>query len=126
MRICIDLDGVLASFRKEHESYQDVLPVAEAAERLRTWRAEGHTVIIYTARNMRTQEGNLGRVMQNIALETLLWLKEHQFEFDEIYFGKPWADIYIDDNALRFISWDQLPADASHLPPSAESGIGNV
>ena len=36
------------------------------------------------------------------------WLERHGIEYDEIYFGKPNAEVYIDDRALRFSTWDAI------------------
>jgi capsule biosynthesis phosphatase len=121
MRICIDLDGVVCRLRQEGETYADVAPVPGALERLRSLRAAGHVIILYTARHMRTCDGNLGRVVARVGAVTLDWLDRHGVEYDELYFGKPSADVYIDDNALRFRSWDEIAANGSNLPASAES-----
>ena len=51
---------------------------------------------------------------------TLDWLKRHGIEYDELHFGKPHAQVYIDDNALRFESWDAIAGDGSTLPDSTE------
>lgn len=119
MRICIDLDGVVAQLKQPGETYADVATVPGALEKIRALRAAGHTVIIHTARHMKTCQGNVGLAVARIGTITLEWLARHGIEYDEIYFGKPWADVYIDDNALRFTSWDQLTTDS--LPQSAES-----
>ena len=106
MRICIDLDGVICELNPER-NYSDLSPVEGAVEALRTLRSKGHYIIIHTARHMKTMDSNTGLVLASKGLITLEWLKKHQIEFDEIYFGKPWADFYIDDNALRFSSWSE-------------------
>jgi capsule biosynthesis phosphatase len=121
MRICIDLDGVIAELRKPGETYADVKPVPGAVERVRTLRAAGHYVILYTARHMKTCDGNTSKVIARQGLTTLRWLEEHGIEVDEIMFGKPHADVYIDDNAYRFQAWDEIAADGSTLPRSHES-----
>jgi hypothetical protein len=54
---------------------------------------------------------------------TLEWLAYHGIEYDEIHFGKPFADIYIDDNALRFESWESIADDGGSLPASKESSL---
>lgn len=108
MRIVIDLDGVICTIKKPTESYADVKLIPGAAKKLCQLRAAGHTIIIYTARNMATYDGNLGKIMKNVGLITLEWLKENNVEYDEIYFGKPNGHLYIDDRALRFLTWDQL------------------
>ena len=121
MRICIDLDGVVCRLKRPGETYEDVEPVPGAIEKLRELRGHGHYVILYTARHMRTCDGNVGKVMARVAQITLDWLARHGAEYDEIHFGKPWADVYVDDNALRFTTWQAIAGDGSNLPRSTES-----
>lgn len=121
MRICIDIDGVIASFRRPGETYADVEPLPGAAERIRGLRAAGHTVILFTARHMKTCRGNVGLVIARQGKTTLDWLARHGIEYDEIHFGKPHADVYIDDNAYRFERWSSIESDGSTLPVSEES-----
>ncbi len=120
MRLCIDLDGVVCTLKLPGQTYDDVVPVPGAVERLRELRAHGHVIILHTARHMKTCEGNVGQVVARIGQVTLNWLARHKVEFDELYFGKPWADIYIDDNAFRFTNWTAIDADAANLPASCE------
>ena len=120
-RICIDLDGVIASFKQPGQGYPQVQPIPGAVERLHQWKAEGHYLIIFTARHMKTCGANVGLVNARVTEATLAWLRQHNVPYDEIFFVKPWADIYIDDNALRFQSWDRLPLSALDLPSSNES-----
>lgn len=120
MRICIDLDGVVCRLRDPGQSYADLLPVPGAVEKLRALRAAGHYLILYTARHMKTCGGNVGQVVARQGTTTLDWLKQHEIEFDEFHFGKPHADVYIDDNAMRFEGWDKIASDGSSLPESSE------
>ncbi len=105
MRIAIDLDGVLCPVKEPEASYESLEPLPGAVDRLRELRRAGHYVIILTARHMKTCNGNVGLVTQRIAKLTLDWLERHGFEYDEIHFGKPNAEVYIDDRAVRFNSW---------------------
>jgi capsule biosynthesis phosphatase len=120
MKICIDLDGVICRLKRPGENYADLEPVAGAVEKLRALRAAGHYLIISTARHMKTCEGNVGRVVARQGAVTLNWLARHGIEYDEIHFGKPHAQVYLDDNAFRFTGWDQIAGDGSNLPRSAE------
>ncbi|MCB0395449.1 MAG: capsular biosynthesis protein [Flavobacteriales bacterium] len=120
MRICIDLDGVIAKLKTADESYADLEPVPGAVEKLKQLKDNGHYIIIHTARHMKTCEGNVGKVLMKLGKITLDWLEKHNVPYDEIYFGKPWAEIYIDDNALRFSSWAEINGDGSSLPESHE------
>jgi capsule biosynthesis phosphatase len=121
MRICIDLDGVICQLREPQQSYGEVAPIPGAVERLRALRAAGHYIIIHSARHMKTCNGNVGQVVARQGATTLEWLARHGVEYDEIHFGKPHADVYIDDNALRFESWAAISDDGSSLPASSES-----
>jgi capsule biosynthesis phosphatase len=120
MRICIDLDGVICRLREPGETYDNLEPVPGAVEKVRQLKAAGHTIIICTARHMKTCEGNVGMAMARLGKVTLDWLARHGVEYDEIHFGKPHAQVYIDDNAVRFESWQAIAGDGSTLPPSTE------
>jgi hypothetical protein len=50
---------------------------------------------------MKTYNGNIGNVMQNIGKITFDTLEKFNIPYDEIYFGKPYADFYIDDLAIN-------------------------
>jgi capsule biosynthesis phosphatase len=123
MRICIDLDGVICQLRRPGQQYADLEPVPGAVEKLRALRAAGHYLIVCTARHMKTCAGNVGQVVARQGAVTLEWLARHEIEYDEIHFGKPHADVYIDDNAVRFDGWATISGDGGSLPKSAEKRI---
>jgi capsule biosynthesis phosphatase len=124
MRICLDLDGVIAELKKPGETYPEVKPVDGAIAKIQSLRRAGHYIIIQTARHMKTCGANTGLVNARIAKDTLEWLEKHEVPFDEIYFGKPWAQIYIDDNGFRFKSWDEIAADGGNFPENRETIAG--
>ena len=120
MRICIDLDGVICKIRGKNQGYSNLSPLPGAVEKIRALKAAGHYIIIYTARRMKTHSSNQGKILADIGKVTLDWLSKHNIPYDEIYFGKPWAQVYIDDNAMRFSSWEEIDEDGSNLPKSHE------
>ncbi len=123
MRICIDIDGVICELKRPGQEYGELQALPGAAEKIRALRRAGHTVILQTARHMKTCGGNVGLVVARQGKTTLDWLAAHGIEYDEIHFGKPFADVYIDDNALRFESWSVISDDGSSLPLSAEKRL---
>ena len=122
-RICFDLDGVICQLKKEGQEYTDLLPVDGAVEKLQDLKHHGHHIIIQTARHMKTCNGNVGLVMQRIGQVTLDWLAKYKIPYDEIYFGKPWAEIYVDDNGFRFEKWDDILGDGTGLPANKEKSL---
>ena len=49
---------------------------------------------------MKTHAGNVGAVVSDIGSVTLRQLDTFGIPYHEIYFGKPYADFYIDDKAI--------------------------
>lgn len=123
MRVAVDIDGTICEFRGPGETYADVRPKAGAVERLTSLKAAGHYIILLTARHMRSCDGNVGLVIKREGKTLLDWLEQHGIPYDELWFGKPHADIYIDDNGFRFTSWDEIAWDGANLPRSAEARI---
>ena len=75
---------------------------------------------------MRTHNGNVGAVIADIGPVTFASLAKYDIPYDEIFFGKPWAHVYIDDLAvnanldtLRETGW--LVQDGSSKNPLAEA-----
>jgi len=101
MRICFDLDNTLVTFPKVEKDYTTVEPIEKNIKFLKYLKKFGHTIIIYTARRMKTHNGNVGKILYDIGKITFDTLEKFDIPFDEIYFGKPNADVYIDDLALN-------------------------
>ena len=123
MKIAIDIDGTICQLRKDGETYADVLPLPGAVAKLQALKKAGHYLILSTARHMATCSGNVGQVVARQGKTLFQWLERHEIPFDEIWFGKPHADIYIDDNAYRFSTWDRIADDGSNLPTSKEKQL---
>lgn len=111
MRIVVDIDGTLCPIKGKNEKYEDLIPFEGAVAALKKMKDNGHYIILQTARNMATQDSNIGKVVKNIGKVTLDWLEKHDLVYDEIYFGKPNANLYIDDRAFRFTSWSDFKID---------------
>lgn len=109
MRICIDIDGTICHIKNPNEDYHHVKPIAGAASKIKDLKQQGHYIILCTARHMNTCQSNIGQVVARQGATLLQWLTQHGFEYDEIWFGKPYAHIYIDDRALKFEgSWETI------------------
>lgn len=100
LRICFDLDGTLVTAPSVPGDYTTVEPLQRNINYARTLKKQGHIIIIYTARRMKTHGGNLGAVTKDIGRITFETLDKFGIPYDEIYFGKPYADFYIDDKAV--------------------------
>ena len=104
LRVCFDIDNTLFQYNKQRQvtqSYKECEPIPKIIYLLKKLHQQGHTIILYTARGMKSASGNQGKTMKVVAKDTFELLEAHDIPFDEIYFGKPNADIYIDDKAFN-------------------------
>lgn len=108
MKIVIDLDWTILELKKDGQEYWEVKPNFMAIEKIKELKEKWHYIIIQTARHMETCAWNLWLVNARISKTTIEWLEKYNIPFDEIYFWKPNADIYIDDNSKTFIWWDNM------------------
>jgi hypothetical protein len=115
MTIAIDFDGVIHQYSKgwyKGEIYDP--PVKGTREAITKLKNEGHKIIIFSVRTNKIYhqgEGQL-QLMRN-------WLAEHNIPYDKIWnYGKPIADVYIDDRAVTFRgNWEQTLNDISGFTP---------
>ncbi|WP_108945136.1 HAD-IIIC family phosphatase [Shewanella halifaxensis] len=101
-RLIVDLDGTLTM--ADTNNYAEVTPRQDVIDRLKEYQAKGFEIVISTARNMRTFEGNVGKINIHTLPTITAWLDKHNVPYDEILVGKPWCGhegFYIDDRAIR-------------------------
>lgn len=120
MKICIDIDGVLCQLRRPEQQYADLEPVPGAVEKMKSLKQAGHYLILCTARHMATCNSNIGMAVARQGRTLFDWLAKYQIPYDEIWFGKPHADVYLDDNGFRFTNWNEIAPDGGNLPVSRE------
>ena len=116
-RLVFDLDGTL-THADEGTDYSKLSPNKAMVERLRDYHAQGFTIIIATARNMRTHGNSVGLINAKTLPVIIQWLADHDIPYDEIHVGKPWCGhdgFYVDDKAIRpsefrDLSYDEIRA----------------
>ncbi len=100
-RFCFDFDNTLVTYPSIKGDYTSVKPIDRNINYLKFLYNQGHEIIIYTARRMKTHFGNVGKLQADIGRITFDTLDKFEIPYHEIYFGKPYADFYIDDLAIK-------------------------
>jgi hypothetical protein len=90
--LCIDIDGVIAASRADID-YARAAPIPSGVRMVNALHDLGHRIVLHTARG--TVTGIDWR--QSTEQQLLAW----GVQYDELQFGKPAADIYIDDRGLN-------------------------
>jgi len=101
-KLIVDLDGTIT--KSDTSDYQNVSPNLDVIDKLHFYKSLGYEIIIQTARNMRTYEGNVGKINIHTLPIITEWLDRHEVPYDEIHVGKPWCGFegfYVDDRAVR-------------------------
>jgi len=74
----------------------------DVISRMRLLRKRGYYIIIHSARRMLTHDGDLDKIHEDVWDTTVDWLKRAQVPYDELVFGKPYANTYyVDDKAMN-------------------------
>lgn len=103
INLIVDIDGTICPIKKENENYEDLIPYQDMVNKLREYHNNGSKIILFTSRNMRTYNGDIGKINKHTAPILIKWLEKWNIPYDEIIYGKPWMKncIYIDDKAIR-------------------------
>lgn len=108
LRIVVDIDDVISVH--ENRDYSHAKPFNDVICKINHLHDDmGFTVVLYTSRGMFSCNGDVAKAKSKNEPILLQWLKDNDVHFDELQFGKPLADMYIDDkcmNKKQFLSSD--------------------
>jgi capsule biosynthesis phosphatase len=97
--ICVDVDDTICI--TENRDYANSKPITPMIEKLREARDKGYVIVLHTARGQGRSEGNWKSVEQEVRQEVETFCTKFDVPFDVIVLGKPWAQWYVDDKAVR-------------------------
>ena len=95
MIYCFDIDGTLCT--KGHEDYKNTEPFLDRIKIVNDLYDEGNKIILFTARGAAT-----GIDWEDLTKEQA---KAWGLKYNELIFGKPHADVFIDDKANDIFNW---------------------
>lgn len=102
-----DLDGTICSQTAGGDEYFSALPNPLVIDCVRRLHDLGHRIVIHTARGMATvgkgfevYADAVESVEEHYGQRTRNWLRDHGVPFDELVFGKPSGDYYVDDKGM--------------------------
>lgn len=98
----VDIDGTLCTIKTDDETYSDVAPIQPVIDKVNELYSKGHRIILFTARGMRTFNGNVDKINEYVRPILEKWLTLHNISYHELIMGKPWGPnvYYIDDRSV--------------------------
>jgi len=102
----LDIDNTMSITPLDEDGngiYHKAKPVQPVLDKINILYNEGHKVILFTARGMRTFQGDVQKIENHHRPILEVWLEENNVKYHQLIFGKPWGRNvhYIDDRALN-------------------------
>tara|TARA_Y100000589_G_C27009863_1_gene570384 strand:+ start:40 stop:411 length:372 start_codon:yes stop_codon:yes gene_type:complete len=102
--IAFDLDDVLCtrtSNEGDIEKYKSCLPNVKMISILNKCYEEGYKIVIYTARGMSVNKGNIHDIYSNLYELTISQLDKWGIAYHQLVMGKLHFDLLIDDKVVN-------------------------
>ena len=99
MTYCFDIDGTICT--NTDGGYEKAEPFPAAIAKINALHKAGHKIVLQTARGFTT-----GIDWRKL---TEKQMKDWGVPYDSLHFGKPFADVYVDDKGLNVKDWMKAP-----------------
>lgn len=108
MKYVFDIDDTISE--SAFRDYDNARPIESIASLIRNLKKmDGENVVcLYTSRGMVSCGGDLNTIEEKHRPRLERWLNENNVPYDELIFGKPHADVYVDDRAVRACDLSEL------------------
>lgn len=117
--LVFDIDDTICIHHKR--DYPNAEPIQPVIDKINRMKAQGYYIKLYTARGQNSCKGNLQLIKERNEAILVDWLDRHGVQYDELIFGKPLGDWYIDDKAMSLEAF--LKAEFRPLRGGSGSGV---
>lgn len=107
MRAVFDLDDTICIHK--NRDYPNAEPIIPVIEKMRKMKQDGWEIVIYSARGQVSCNGNLKEIEKKNRKVVEEWLSKHDVPCDELLFGKPLGDLYVDDKGVSLKDFLEQP-----------------
>tara|TARA_B100001109_G_C18621899_1_gene361900 strand:- start:242 stop:595 length:354 start_codon:yes stop_codon:yes gene_type:complete len=109
--LCFDLDDTICfpnhQYSDAENKYGKAKPNVNVIKTMQKLYDQGNYIIIHTARRMLTHKGDLNKIENEVGNITRTWLSYYNVPYHELIFGKPYAELYIDDKGMNLKDMDK-------------------
>ena len=100
VKIVFDVDDTICS-NVRRLGYDKCIPDYEVIKKINHLHDDlGFWIVLHTARGMVSCNGDIDKIIKKNKKVLEDWLAKFDVHYDELIFGKPIADLYVDDKAL--------------------------
>ncbi|MHA8080637.1 capsular biosynthesis protein [Aquirufa regiilacus] len=102
-KIIMDVDDTI-TYHNSSSNYEEKSPRYDVIKKMVEYKELGYEIILFSARNMKTFNGDLSKINFHTLPILTSWLQKHNVPYDGIIMGKPWCGedgFYVDDKSIR-------------------------
>lgn len=94
-----DIDDTICN--NKNRDYENAIPYKEVINKINYLYNNGAIIKLYTSRGMVSCNGDLKKIIAKNKDILEKWLKRNNVNYNELIFGKPLGDMYVDDKAIN-------------------------
>lgn len=99
IKLVFDIDDTICN--NKNRDYENAIPFKDVIKKINKLHKQGAKITLYTSRGMVSCNGDLDKIIKKNKAILEKWLEKNKVEYDELVFGKPLGDMYIDDKAMN-------------------------
>jgi len=99
IKLVFDIDDTICN--NKNRDYENAIPFKDVIRKINKLHKQGAKITLYTSRGMVSCNGDLEKIIKKNKAILEKWLEKNKVEYDELMFGKPLGDMYIDDKAIN-------------------------
>ena len=99
VKLVFDIDDTICN--NKNRDYENAIPIQEVIDKINCLYNSGAKIILYTSRGMVSCNGDLEKIIAKNKDVLERWLEKNNVKYNELIFGKPLGDLYVDDKAMN-------------------------
>ena len=99
IKLVFDIDDTICN--NKNRDYENAIPYKDVIDKINELHKQGAKITLYTSRGMVSCNGDIDKIIAKNKDILERWLKKHKVKYDELVFGKPLGDLYVDDKAMN-------------------------
>lgn len=99
IKLVFDIDDTICN--NKNRDYENAIPFKDVIKKINKLHKQGAKITLYTSRGMVSCNGDIEKIIKKNKPVLEKWLEKNKVEYDELLFGKPLGDMYIDDKAIN-------------------------
>lgn len=99
IKLVFDIDDTICN--NKNRDYENAIPFKDVIKKINNLHKQGAKITLYTSRGMVSCNGDIDKIIKKNKAILEKWLEKNKVEYDELVFGKPLGDMYIDDKAIN-------------------------